>query len=428
MTKWLLHRLSIMTGLLDAILIAGCGFLLNWLSARCLSTTQYGLFTMLYTLASLSLIFQTALISNPYVVLSQSITKENQSCYFTGTLCITVGLGLLLGLMSALISLIYLDGVEQRILLCGLFAGYILLNLIQDFMRRHFYSIQNENQSLLLDCVSYGGQILLIAWLGTSLTIHQLFEVLSGTSILAIAMSAMLNHKLFLPLIQGEKLSRTIKQTFQKNWEFGRWILLSNTVSWTANQICILALGLWYSPTIVAQLSVARTLAATSNPLILAYEAVGMPKMARLLNLQGPTAVKTYALKTGLLGGLLFVVLGLFFFMFPLQTIHLIYGKSFGNISLLVQIFSVLPLLWFIGKVFSIALLAMQQSKKLFPTYLIACTVTLTLGLWLTATLGALGAGIGFLLNGIILSAGFGVCFFKAVNTKQSTPVLEGTL
>ena len=292
-----------MMSILDTSLIAGSGFLVNLLSGRFLSTENYGLFIALYTFASLSLIFQSTLVSNPFSILSQSIENDKLTNYFSGTLLMTIGLGILLGIGSALGGLLYLRGVKKVVILSLIFISYIFFNLLQDFLRRYFYSLQQERQALLLDLISYGGQVTAILCAGHSLQLHQLFFFLTSTTILALLTSIILNRHLIFPLAAFQQWPNAFKEAFTANWKLGRWLLFSSSLSWTANQFYILALGLWQSPTVVAQLNAARTLAAASNPLVLAYEAIGLPRMAKALDTHGISVVKHYVNRTAVLGG-----------------------------------------------------------------------------------------------------------------------------
>jgi O-antigen/teichoic acid export membrane protein len=239
---------------------------------------------------------------------------------------------------------------------------------------------------------------------GKKLSLDILFLALGGTSGLALLIILAVNWKHFclLPSCWNQ-----LKNVIFKNWQFGRWMLFSNVISWMANQFYILALGMFQPAFVVAQLGVARTIAASSNPLILAYESMGMPRIARIWEVQGAQKTRAYVLMTALWGGGFFILTGSLFFMFPQQAIRFIFGKSFGDISILVKIFSILPFLWFVGKVFSLSILAMHRPKAVLPVYVMACCFTVTGGIWLTYQYGAIGAGIGFLVNGLVLTAGF---------------------
>lgn len=403
----------LLAGVLDSAVIAGCGFLLNLLCGRYLDVDSYGFFLTLYTIASLSLIFQASLASNPYVVLSQSLEEERREPYFAGTFLMTLLLGAGTALSSVLAFSVYWP-IDRGVL--GAFALYIFLSHIQDFLRRCFYTHHLEGQALLLDTISYGGQILAAFFLARQLTLQITFSIMAGTTILGLAVMLLLNWTVI-----SSGLRCVLTRPFWKaawsgvigNWMFGGWILVSNLVSWSAGQFYVLALGRFHTPAAVAQLGAARTIAAASNPLVLAYEAIGLPRMIRNLKSQGTIAFRNTVVLTAIAGGVFFLLFGAIFFFYPGPMMHWIFGKSFGDMDLLVRIFSILPMLWFVGKVFSIAVLALERPQALFSVYVAACAVTLTAGIWLISQFGAVGAGWGFLLNALILCGGFILQFFR---------------
>lgn len=145
----------------------------------------------------------------------------------------------------------------------------------------------------------------------------------------------------------------------------------------------------------------------------MAYESMALPRMSKAYQSNQPQLFGGYFKKTFFLGNILFLLAGLGVFLFPNEVIHWFYGKSFGNTIDLVRIFSIMPMLWLSGKCFSVGLIAMRETSSLLPVYVLAAFITLLTGGWLISQYGALGAGFGFLMNAIVLTAGFGVQFIK---------------
>lgn len=238
--KALSPKFFILLGTADSAMISASGFLVNLMAGRFLSIEAYGQFLILLTLASFALIFQSALVSTPYSILSQSEERDLSGC-FRGSLGMTLLLGLLSALGGVIAYLFY--GVSTPFLL-GAFALYIFLNLVQDFFRRHYYATRQEVQAFLLDFISYGGQVIVLFSQRFTLQLESLFFYLSMTSLLAVLISASLNfaRKNSHPKTQIHLLSE-FKTTACQSWQLGRWLLFSNGVSWLVSQFYVVVLG-----------------------------------------------------------------------------------------------------------------------------------------------------------------------------------------
>jgi O-antigen/teichoic acid export membrane protein len=412
----LFKRSFLLIGAWDSAVVSLSGFLTNVLTGRFLAVTDYGLFTTAFIVGNMAALIQSSFTSSPYAVLAPRIEASRKREYLAASAWITAGSSLVTGILLSLpMFFFYRKGLAGLHLMVGLsvFAFYAMTVMLQDFARRACFAHSREGAALLLDIVSSGGQVLFLILFRARLSLDGAILIVAGTTVLGLAAVYLGAGKgRSFPLHLG-----LIHDAARDNFLLGKWLFVTSGVSWIANQVYLLAVAAFQTPVVMAQLSVARTIAAVSNPAVMTVDNMGTPRASRLAHEQGPRAVRRFIAKITAIGSVPFIALGAVCFMFPMQAVHILFHRSFGDISTLVRIFSLMPFMWFANRSIIVGINALKKPRVMLPVYAIIACVTLTAGIYLARNYGAMGAAIGLLFNSVLMVVGFLIQFLRISGT-----------
>jgi len=415
----LAKRSILMVGAWDSAIVSLSGFLTNLLAGRFLVPVDYGLFITAFIVANMAMLIQASFISSPYSILAPRMEAAGRRDYLAGstwiTCCATIPVSFFLSAVMYFYFRKTLDGVGLATAL-AIFAFYVATVMLQDFVRRVCFTHRREPAALLLDIISAGGQVLFLVVMRSRMTLDMALIIVSGTTAMGIA-------AVYLVPLRNKSLPIRLQPicfAARENVVLGKWLFVTAGVSWIANQIYILAVAAFQTPIVVAQLGAARTIAAISNPAIMTVENVGTPRASRVVHESGEPALRRFIGKVTLVGCIPFMALGALCFAYPDGLIRILFHRSFGEISTLVRIFSLMPFMWFATRSISVGINALKKPRALLPVYAIAACTTLTIGVCLARRYGALGAAYGMLFNSIVLVTGFLIQFVRLTRPRSS--------
>jgi O-antigen/teichoic acid export membrane protein len=407
-----------MIGVWDSAVVSLSGFLTNVLAGRFLSTVDYGLFITAFIVANMAIVIQSSLVSSPYAVLAPRQDAGRQREFLAGSTWITCGLSAVAGAILCLpMFFLYRKSLAGGVLgiTLVLFFFYAVTVMLQDFVRRACFAHRRETAALLLDVLSAGGQVLLLILLRASLTLDRTILIVAGTTVLGVA-------GVYLVPLKNKSLpfnARSARQAAEENFALGKWLFVTAGVSWIANQVYILAVAAFQTPVVVAQLNVARTIAAVSNPAAMTVDSMGTPRASRIAHESGNSALRRFIWKISAFGCIPFIALGAVCFVYPEAAIRILFHRSFGDIRTLVRIFSLMPFLWFAVRPFTVGINALKKPKAFLPVYLAIGFTTLTVGIYLARQFGAVGAACGLLFNSVFMLIGFLIQFLRLTRNKR---------
>jgi O-antigen/teichoic acid export membrane protein len=421
----LLKRSFLLIGAWDSAVVSLSGFLTNVLSGRFLVVADYGLFTTAFIVANMAVLIQASFNSGPYAILAPRMEASKRREYLAASSWIAVALAVVTGaLLCAPMYFFYRKGLTggQLAMALLIFAFYAFTAMLQDFVRRACFAHSRESAALLLDFVSSGGQVALLIFFRSSLSLDGAILIVSCTTVLGLAV-------VYFGAIKEKSIPFRIQSIYaaaRDNYVLGKWFFITSGVSWIANQVYLLAVAAFQTPVVMAQLSVARTIAAISNPAVMTVDNMGTPRASRLAHEKGNRALRGFIAKITAIGCVPFIALGVVCFIFPEQAVHILFHRSFGDIRTLVRIFSLMPFMWFATRSIIVGINALKKPKALLPVYVVIACVTLTAGVYLARRYGAMGAAIGLLFNSVLMVVGFLIQFLR-VSSPTAEPA-EGEL
>lgn len=252
----------------DQIIVSGSNFATGILLVRGLGLTEFGRFTVAYAILLLANSVQLSFISSPMITLgSLCSTAQERRSFLRGMYGVQLIFCAIASAATVVASIVYsvLHGSKIHAGIIVAFGCAVVLFLMQDWLRRYYFTAGKATASVWNDVVSYLGQVIVLCLLfGMGrLTIESAFWSIAVTSGLAFAMGAI-----------GEQLGCSFPETGSA-WKKSRGISIdlgiANQLQWLVYQGAILV------GASVAGAQAAGGVRATQNvigPVNIAYQAM----------------------------------------------------------------------------------------------------------------------------------------------------------
>jgi O-antigen/teichoic acid export membrane protein len=183
----------------DQILVSASNFLTGIILVRGLGLEAFGEFTIAYVILLLANSIQLSFISSPMITLGSLCTTEDDRRNFVrGVYGVQLLFCAIATLATVGITAIYMmvDRSEVPSHFILPFSAVVALYLLQDWLRRYYFTVGKAQTSVWNDAISYGGQVIVLAllWASHCLTIGSAFWTIALTSGLAFGIGAALER------------------------------------------------------------------------------------------------------------------------------------------------------------------------------------------------------------------------------------------
>lgn len=363
--------------------------------------TDYGLFTVAYTLFLLVATFHTALLTEPMLIFGSGKYNPRLSRYL-GVVSIAHWLGMsLFSVLFAGLGMFLL--IMQKEALANIIwtlacTGPLILFLWT--MRRACYVRQKPH------IAGYAGMMYLILMVVQVSILYQeealsaalAFGVLGSTSIItAIWLGSRLEIE--WPLYSKDNL---LKLCRADHWSYGRWSVMTGVLMWVPGQVFYFVLPLFVG---LEQCAGLRAISNLILPYVLLCTALGTILIPELVKAQGRQNFENLIRKYSILlvGGGFLYWLGIGLGSKPL--IALLYNGLYVEYSSLLWILGGLPVFTAIIAVFGAVHRARQRPAYIFWSYVSSTTIAITLGIGLIAQWGIHGAVSALIVSYAITAA-----------------------
>ncbi|MGA3131263.1 MAG: hypothetical protein ABSD59_10710 [Terracidiphilus sp.] len=219
--------------IVDQIIVSGSNFATGVILVRGLGLTEFGKFAVAYAILLLANSVQLSFISSPMITLgSLCTTAADRKRFVRGMF----GVQLIFCFIAAAASLaavivyIVLSGTAASVGMVAAFCAAVALYLMQDWLRRYYFTAGKAAASVWNDVISYVGQIVLLGLLlwFRRLNIETAFWAIALTSGLAFAMGARLER-------MGCNLAQT-RESWQQAKKISMHLGISNQLQWLVYQ------------------------------------------------------------------------------------------------------------------------------------------------------------------------------------------------
>ncbi len=311
--------------ILDQALVSGSNFITGIILVRGLGLVEFGRFTVAYAILLLANSVQLSFISSPMITLgSLCATPEERHHFVRGIFGVQVIFCALASVLAVIGTTIYIafnrHGGDSSFLLP--FASAVVAFLMQDWLRRYYFTVGKPFASFWNDVISYLGQVvvLLLLWRIHQLTMNTALWSIAVTSGMAFAAGALF-----------ERLGSTrdeAREAWRRSHAISIDLGISNQLQWLVYQ------GAMLVGAGVVGAQAAGGVRATQNivgPVNVAYQAMEniVPvRAAEEMKRGGVQRVSAFLLRFGSIG---FVALLLFFSttaLFSRQFLSFFYGRQ----------------------------------------------------------------------------------------------------
>jgi O-antigen/teichoic acid export membrane protein len=362
--------------------------------ARWLSTDEYGVFAISFSLLVLATALHNALVAEPVLVFGSGRHAASFRNYLraafvvhgsaTGALCLLLCLG---GLSLLSLNLFELGGA---LIVLAVAQPFILL---LGFARRACYARLRARTAAL------GSSIYLLVVLPSVVTLSKLGELGVESALAAMGaaglISGCLTCWLLLRTVSSRGSSVGIRPIVGEHWEYGRWILATSVAAWVPLNVYYLLLPGAVGLSAVAALRAAENLVTPMLRLTAPVYLLLIPRLAGnrgQLNASFP--IHRLAIVLAAAACAYWLVLALC----QGPIVDLLYGGRYGLAPALVLCLGALPVFEAVGGVWRAALKAFERPVLVFRSLLVAVVPGVATGVLLLDSMGVVGAAVGLLV------------------------------
>jgi O-antigen/teichoic acid export membrane protein len=185
--------------ILDQIIVSGSNFATGIILVRGLGLSKFGIFTIGYSILMLANSIQLSFISAPMITLGSLCSTFDEKRRFVqgmfGAQIIFCAITSVAVLATALVYLGLNRGAATTADIVA-FVTAVAAYLMQDWLRRYYFTVDRAPASVWNDSISYLGQVILLCLLMRMqcLTIETVFWTIAITSAFAFALGALLER------------------------------------------------------------------------------------------------------------------------------------------------------------------------------------------------------------------------------------------
>jgi O-antigen/teichoic acid export membrane protein len=404
--------------LVDQVLVSGSNFLTGVILARSLGLSGFGVFTLAWTAVLFLLSTQLSLITSPMMSIGPKQSAQQAPTYYG---CVLAH-GAIFALLGSLVLLVGTKAAswlapQWGIQLLALpLAAAAFAYLLQDLLRRYFYSNGRSAAALATDGVSYLGQVvlLLLLWKAGHLDCAAALWLCAATSLAAVVIALLM----LAPVrVDGDSLRRVAA----RHWNSSQWLLGSNLMQWISGNAFFVTAPVFLGVAAVAVLRAAQNLLNVTNVWFQSLENVIPPEAARRLQQRGTGAMRGYLRQSSLVWGGMTALFALLVSILADPLLVLVYGNAFEGFGYAVRWSVCTCILTTLMVAPTAGLRAFENTKPIFYANVISTVAAAVLAVPLIRGFALRGAIGGLLLTRIAMLAVLVVSFRRAAEQSAAT-------
>lgn len=394
----------------DQALFSGSNFVMNVMLARWLGQTDYGVFSLAYSVLLFLGTAHTAFITEPMLVFGSSRFGHRFGSYLR---VILRHHWILMGVVSIVPALVGVGLLVTRggeaaatLVACAASAPFILL----PWMLRKACYVHLQPRF-----AAYAGGIYLVLMLAGLAGLRYLGWLNPVTAFVLLAVASVgsvgiLMRHLFgipdevrdpatTPAAEGDDADQPFSRYVAlEHWRYGRWGIGAVFLNWFSNDIYYIGIAAFHGFEATGALRAAMNLILPAKQTFVALGTVALPMLvsARSKGQLKRTSLLTLALFLG--AAALYAIL-LAAFRRPL--VDLLYGSGYEEVVPTVLILSTLPLFIAVARALKSTLHAMERPRGVFNASLPGGIFSIVVGMYLTWQFSTIGASVGLVLGAV---------------------------
>jgi len=373
---------------LDQALVSGSNFITGIVLVRGLGLIEFGKFTVAYAILLLANSVQLSFISSPMITLgSLCPTPDERRGFVRGVFGVQLIFCAVASVAAVAGTAVYLS-FHRSATTAGFvlpFASAVVAFLMQDWMRRYYFTVGKAGDSVWNDAISYLGQVLIlcILWWAHRLTMNTALWTIALTSGAAFVLGAVL-----------ERLGCTREETAEA-WRRSRGLSIdlgiSNQLQWLVYQGAMLIGADVLGAQAAGGVRATQTIIGPVNVAYQAMENIVPLRAAEEMRRGGIKRASTFLFRFGALG---FVALLLFFSVaaiFSTRLLVFFYGPKLNGYAAVFDLQMLYFLLtWPIRQV-SFLFRTIKSTRPILISSIAAAVISIGLVYPAVRTFGALG-------------------------------------
>lgn len=394
--------------LVDQALVSGSNFITNILLARTFGFRDYGVFAIAWVVVMFVNSLQWAFVVTPMMSIGPKQEKRDLPTYYGAVLVQEIGFAVLTAVILFLCVALSVRFFPQwKIGSLGLsLSGASLAYLLQDFIRRYFFTTNRSTLAFASDCISYLTQLPILFYYSRhpGITLPNVLWIIAATSFLGFIICM----KWYQPVAFTMESLRSV---FVRHWKMSRWLAPSAFMQWGAGNLFFMAAPVYYGAAASAALKASQNIVAVAHIWFMGLDNVVTSEASLRMHREGPDGVIQYLKKIFIQwGGVTLAFVGIVA-LFPHFWLHLAYGNKYLQYGYVLQLYAVLYLMVFVSGPIRAGLQALEFTAPIFWAYPVLIAFSVSLVGPLAKTLGLTGVMLGMIGIQVIFQGIIGIAF-----------------
>jgi O-antigen/teichoic acid export membrane protein len=386
---------------IDQGIISASNFIATLLLARYATPTELGVYGVGFTSLRLVRAVQEGLTIQPLNTYGAGMARDEFRGYATSTSLIQIALAVLAAAGAAALgwALTALGNDTAGPGITALWPAFLWWQL-GEYVRRMLYTRGRVFYAVVNTTLSNAIRLGLMLW-----WIRQ-GEISGIAGLNAIAFGALVA---LLPGLWGTRhywgrRYDGLRQTWSRNWDFGRWVLGGNLANWVAVEFYPVLTAGMISFAAAGAYRALQNLVAPVHLLLRATDTFMTPRAAKTYHAGGYPALRRVMRLVYLAAGLPVFSLLALAVLFREPLLRLLYGETYLVYQDGVLLMAVFYALWFAYWPLQSAFKAAQLSRPIFIANLGAIAAMFSAGLWMIYRWDVYGTIAGQALNALIVT------------------------
>ncbi len=361
--------------LADQALVSGVNFLTGIILARFLGIAEFGIFSFAWMAVLFINNQQASIIISPMMSIGPKQTPSEAPAYFGAVIVQQLIFSFLAALMvflSVKLGGIYFTDWKLDKLAVPL-ASALFFFLLQDFLRRYFFTRGKAATAFINDIVSYLGQLLLLGGL------TKIYQLDGAIALWIIALTSAVAVIVGILTLGTVTFDRTLYWPVTvRHWQSSSWITVSGLLQWVGSQGVIAITGAMLGAASLGGIRAVLNLVAPVNIIMQAMQNTLPVGASKALHNQGHEGLVRYLKRQTINIVIVVSAISLLATVFSGMLIELIYGQSFVAFSYLVKWQSLYVILGALIAPLLIYFRAIERTRSFFSCAAVATIFSLT--------------------------------------------------
>jgi O-antigen/teichoic acid export membrane protein len=395
-----------LSALIDQALVSGANFATNVILARALGIREYGVFALSWMAVLFASSLQWAFIVSPMMSVGPKQEEHDRPFYYGAVLIQEIAFAALsVAAMLIVLRASVLRFPQWNVQGLGLplsFATFAYL--LQDFVRRYFFSTGRSKFALLSDAISYLTQIPIILLLSHRANFSSSIAlwIIGATSLVSFLVS-------WLWFESVKFRVSALRKVAVRHWKISRWLAPSAFMQWSSGNLFIVAAPIYYGAAAAAVLRAAQNIVGVAHIWFLGLENVVPAEAARRMHSQGLDAAFNYIKQIIFRWGLITLGFVSIVSLRPNLWLKLVYGPQYAGYGHILQLYALLYLMSFFAGPLRAGLQALEYTAPIFWSYSAMTVFSLAFAAPFAQWFGLTGAMLGMIATQFLFQCVVGI-------------------